>query len=562
MNLKPTTLQQYVNSSKKNTFDVSPIMIGVVVNSDDPQQMGRLQVSIPSINSNPIQSSAHPWVSYGSPYGGVSYDVPRGPGAGESTRGPVAYGLWAIPKEGTRVIVCAVDNDPNQLYWIGCIYPNSIPHTMPHGRHSSKFEDGDYVGPRTSVEDESIYPLYSNQQAAFTSNGKTPDINNYEWLSRGIDYSAAAAIPARVSDTDPDSRIASQIPDDQDTEITLKDGTTRKFRQGYSERRTQSNDGTVRLESSTVGLTSPGFHAFSMDDREENCRMRFRTTGGHQIILDDTNERLYISTNEGKNYVEMDANGHIFVYSQESISLRSEGDLNFTADKTVRITGKEGVHVESGGELRVHSMEDIYIRGDESVFTEVTDNHNIRVGGDTFTDVVGTMNFNSANNHIQISGEYHISSGSTIFSTVGTYEIGSSNITVDASGHVKAIGDIKSDGDVVSSSYSLNQHQHTYQIPVHVAGPGQTSATDGTSPVSSSPASPSTPQLAYDFNDDEVDLAYWTNIVPSHEPWARTMIDDYRSNINHIPELTYDDPNINQKMSKVKTHTRGDSWHR
>lgn len=578
MKLRPTINQRYFPSN--SVPEVPSIMIGTVVNVNDPQQMGRLQVLLPALSDNSALSGHNdnkffPWVSYGSPFGGIDDVSSRGPGEGEKTPGGVAYGMWAIPKEGSRVLVCAVDNDPNQLYWIGCIYPNSSVHTLPHGRFSDKFNPKEgYIGPMSSTEKKPIQPSFNNQQLAFTDGDRSPNEKNHEWLSRGADYSVAAATPERVGDGNPVTKPETDVPDDQDVPITLADGSTRTYRQGYSTNRTDPNKaekdlkGTLKnLQSSVVSLTTPGFHSFSMDDREENGRIRFRTTTGHQIILDDTNERIYISTNQGKNYIEMDSNGQIYIYSKESVSIRAEGDLNLTSEKTVRITGNEGVHIESHGELRFHAVKDVFIKGDQNLFQQFDQDINIRSGANMMTSVVGTVDLIAATNHIELSGVFDVDAGSSLFNT-GAFEVGSTTINIDAAGNITAASGFQAlGGDVHSSNgqslNSLNGHTHEY-IPGDKP-PADTVGFSQTDSVSALASAHNPTKSAYPFANDSTDLALWSNIVPAHEPWARTFTADKDVNLTHNPEFAYTDIKINKEMTQTQTkspHQRGSSWRR
>lgn len=363
--------------------EIPMMMIGIVTNNNDPQQMGRVQVFVPTLSEHQQQviEDQLPWVSYVAPFGGIDERSSRGPAVegqdvnapyGTTSEGAVSYGMWSIPKVGARVIVIAIDNDPNQLYYIGCVFANSTPHTLPHGRYVTGVE-GVEQGPEgpLSTTEQPIEPLHSNSLKAFG------DHENYEWRSRGADYSAAAIAPTRLardieSDTnDNHTGTASKVIDDRDTTITEDDGQVvgkdLTYRQGYAASKSdptkptndtyheERNKRTDRnLEPTVTSFTTPGFHSMSMDDRPENCRIRFRTTTGHQMIMDDTNERIYVSTNEGRNWIEMDSDGNVMIYSEQSISVRAEGDINMTSDSKIRMTAKDGIHMKSGAEFRLH----------------------------------------------------------------------------------------------------------------------------------------------------------------------------------------------------------------
>jgi hypothetical protein len=80
-----------------------------------------------------------------------------------------------------------------------------------------------------------------------------------------------------------------------------------------------------------------------MDDRPFNSRVRLKTTAGHQILLDDTNERIYISTGKGKTWLELDEDGHIQIYGESKISIASGKDLCLSA--------KDNIHMKAGGNI-------------------------------------------------------------------------------------------------------------------------------------------------------------------------------------------------------------------
>src|SRR5690606_25651567 len=97
-------------------------------------------------------------------------------------------------------------------------------------------------------------------------------------------------------------------------------------------------------------------------------RVKVRTTHGHQIILDDTNERLYINTCEGNNWIELDKNGNIDIFSNRRVSIHSVKEMNYTTDETFRVTAKKGIHLHSDTELRLTTKsDDIHISSGKNI---------------------------------------------------------------------------------------------------------------------------------------------------------------------------------------------------
>jgi hypothetical protein len=331
------------------------VTVGTVVDTNDPQQMGRVRVVCTRWGDSfdfPVDSV--PWALYASPFGGRTQVGTRGNGIQES-KGSVAYGMWAIPKVGAQVVVMCVDSDPNQRVYLGCIYDQFTPHTLPHGRFM--YDDHPLLdntvtpsGPYTSAE-QPIEPLNTNLKQAF-GNKSHP---NFEWQNRGADYTASALDVANLNTTQ------SSVPDDKDV---IKDGWT--SRQGYQTNRQDPNAPTTltprNLDSMVYSLTSPGFHSISMDDRIENCRMRFRTTSGHQIILDDTNERIYISTAKGENWIELDQSGNIDIFTNSKLNVRAKQGINFTSDEDIRFHAKKQIHLYAGDNIHVQAENQFHVK--------------------------------------------------------------------------------------------------------------------------------------------------------------------------------------------------------
>jgi DNA polymerase III sliding clamp (beta) subunit (PCNA family) len=84
-----------------------------------------------------------------------------------------------------------------------------------------------------------------------------------------------------------------------------------------------------------------------MSDIPSYCRMRFRTTAGHQIILDDTNERIYVSTAKGKSWIELDENGTINVYSDSKLNITGNNDVNIHSNENLNLSAAKRVNIVS-----------------------------------------------------------------------------------------------------------------------------------------------------------------------------------------------------------------------
>ena len=154
--------QQIVNEKKLMSDVYNGITLGTVVNTSDPQEMGRIQVFCPSLGDTlDTQLESLPWCMYSTPFGGnISYGT-RG-SESDNINGETSYGMWAIPKIGAQALVTVLDGNSDYRIWMGCIHGQFLPHTMPHGRFFDKTNDGPLSSNETKIE-----PTYSNLEEAF-----------------------------------------------------------------------------------------------------------------------------------------------------------------------------------------------------------------------------------------------------------------------------------------------------------------------------------------------------------------------------------------------------------
>lgn len=407
------------NREPTSTFD--KLTLGEVVDTNDPQQMGRLRVLCPALGDNSsAKISEIPWATYVSPLGGVTDTASRGR-AEYDTEGPVSYGMWNIPKVGSTVLVACLDGDTHYRLWLGCLVGQFFPHTLPHGRFSYDAASDQPAGPLSSAE-KPIQPTYSELTLAFTKSkdsvtaGLADDArSSFEFRTRGSDYSVAAIVNNLVQSVD---SYVSSVSDDQDINVTEDDGNILHITQGYAESRVEpplsfSATNNKNYDPQTYSWTTPGFHSVSMDDRPENCRIRIRTTHGHQIIMDDTNERMYISTPQGDTWIELDEKGNIDIYGKRNVSIHAEKDINMTTDKTFRVKAKEGIHLISEDEVRIHSKggNGMNFKSDKELHMESLENMHIKTSqighfttGQTLNILSGENTYMSAGPDIHLNG--------------------------------------------------------------------------------------------------------------------------------------------------------------
>jgi hypothetical protein len=294
---------------------ISQLMEGVVVDTNDPQQMGRLKIWVPAIDGDYYNIADLPWATYVSPMAGQTLDYPAGPG-GTPTAGYVSYGMWCVPKSGSLVIVGFLYGDVNRRMYLGSYFRDHGNRSIPVGRNRSDLG-------KTPLSDtfDPVEPQATNLNTQFRG-----QLDASEAKTRGV-YERAVA---------------------QDK--TDKDGT-----EGYQTDAIDSKDdaGNPRYESQTHVWSTPGRHALIFQDHPSNGRVRIKTAAGHQVILDDANERVYISTAQGKSWIELDQDGRVHVYAADTISVSTGGDFNVTAVGNLNLDAGGDVNIQAGGAMKL-----------------------------------------------------------------------------------------------------------------------------------------------------------------------------------------------------------------
>ena len=409
------------------------LMLGVVKNNADPMQMGRLQIFVPAIDGDGWKLENLPWAMYVSPFGGVTANFQVGRGK-QTFPNISTYGMWMIPKNGAVVLCGCLGGNPDVRFWIGCMWQPDLNRTLP-------FTVDELM---SDLDDSGIYPQQQVPYLLTNMNEAGLGPSSPLWKTRG--YERSVAYPQNRADGKPTTN-------------------------GYFTKPLESD----KADSQTYAITTPGRHFFVMSDVDEHCRIRLRTTEGQQVIFDDSNERIYISTAKGRNWIEIDEDGRIHIYAKDEINVRSEDDINITSEKNVNIKAKQKVNIKSETEsVNVQAQTDINLKASSgSLKTEAGQNISLKADAGTLSaSAQKTINISSSQADIRLT---------SLTST-----------------HLLAIkGNIHlTTGGVL---HKIRLAEQVNVVPV------------GTNPVPAQPATPAT--TVVDLNPKMVE--------PEHEPWDR-----------------------------------------
>ena len=299
---------------------MNQIIEGIVLDTNDPQQMGRIKVWCPALDGDldTVVVSNLPWAVYVSPLAGQTRDYPGG-SSGLKTHGLLSYGFWAVPKVGAQVLIALLYSEPGRRFYLGSYFGDHGNRSLPTGRNRP-----DIAKAPVSDTFDPVEPQTTNLNAQFGGN-----LGASEAQTRGA-YERQAAM-----------------------DKTVKDGT-----EGY-----QSGVVDPDLDSQMYCLTTPGRHSIIFQDHPFTSRVRVKTAEGNQIIFDDVNERIYVSTAAGKTWVELDKDGHIHMYGADSVSVSSGGDINMSAKGKINLAAGKDINLAAGGALKGSACDGVHLVG-------------------------------------------------------------------------------------------------------------------------------------------------------------------------------------------------------
>lgn len=325
-------------------IDAGPY-IGVIKNNADPARLGRLQVWIPDLGGAEEVSSNWYTVSYASPFLGSTLGIP---GNTTERSQQQTYGFWAVPPDvNNLVLITFVMGDATRGYWFACI-PNTQTHQMVPASarpDNNQITVPAFFGQNRGVPSSDVY-LPANE-VNLEDKQKDKDANYLNAPRQILDHQANIILnqgletdPIRGTVTSSSQRESpSQVVGISSPGRTSPDTATDFTREALDALIKQGKDGLTVSQLQQFPVRKGG-HSFVMDDGDiygDNQLLRLRSAGGHQIVLHDTEEIMYISNSQGNVWVEFTKEGSVNIFGASSVNVRAQKDLNLHADKNINI---------------------------------------------------------------------------------------------------------------------------------------------------------------------------------------------------------------------------------
>lgn len=331
-----------------------------VISHLDPTYMGSLEVQLlHEVGNDPGAEGQTSVVKYMSPFmGSTSIDF-----VGEDEtydNAQKSYGMWMIPPDpGSTVVVFFIEGDPRKGYWIGCVQDENMNFMMPGLAATSYNIDGDEE--RVPVAEYNKTAITSGHNDS-TKNKKaqhpfTKVLSTQGLLKddiRGITTSSARretpsmvfgiSTPGPIDKNGPKGTIGKSEDEIPGAFVSRLGGSTFVM-----------DDGDDKFTRKTpAGEGPPEYASVEQDETDgdptipHNELVRIRTRTGHQILLHNSEDLIYIGNAKGTTWIELTSNGKIDIYAEDSISVHTKNDINFTADRDINLTAKRNVNVNAG----------------------------------------------------------------------------------------------------------------------------------------------------------------------------------------------------------------------
>jgi hypothetical protein len=363
--IRKTGIEEGGSASPRDGYTVDPGPYeAIVVKHVEGSRMGQLRVVIPDWEGQEgTDGDGELSVSYASPFYGGTYGTdtqltPTGP----NTNGQ-SYGMWMVPPDiGCKVLVMFVNGDKDRGYWFACIYDSTSHHMVPAlgrnvgGKQNVTVPDDELATKLTSDTNAPVVEASTADPNAFDEDAVTGtpryphEFQTYVLINQGLDRDKVRGAVSSSS---------------------LRETPSNVYGISTPGRKITKDDQVKENPQKIVART--GGHSFVMDDgaakgssepEGTDQLIRLRTSGGHQLLMNDTEGIYYLGSKTGLQWLEFSKDGSINIYGYAGFNVRSTGPMNFHSDSaikfhaggTIDINADYGININSIGSVGIQSM--------------------------------------------------------------------------------------------------------------------------------------------------------------------------------------------------------------
>jgi hypothetical protein len=355
--------------------------IGIIKNNSDPARQGRLAVWIPDIGGDENDASKWYVVRYASPFFGSTLGLPGVEDVNTFAITQQTYGFWAVPPDiNNQVLVTFVMGDPTRGFWIGCVPNLQTQHMVPGlARPNGNAFVGNFLTNQDNtfgqgrISSDSYLPVSELN----TDNSIIDNSPKFYDLPKVVHTWQANIVIEQGLDTDPvRGTITSGSQRETPSQVVglSSPGRTSPDPADFPNLQELLDSKSLPIQLVQTFPNRKGGHSLVMDDGDiygQSQLLRLRSAAGHQILMHDTENLMYISNSRGTTWIELTPDGSVNIFSNSNVSVRAQQDLNFHADNNINFT--------SGNTIKMFA-EKYFINQTESYQLTATKNISLNAG--------------------------------------------------------------------------------------------------------------------------------------------------------------------------------------
>jgi len=424
-----------------------------ITNHLDKSYMGAVEVALIKGIASPIDNQTETFIAhYLSPFAGNTSVRFEGNDSTNFNDVQKSYGMWMVPPDvGTRVLVIFVDGDTNQGYWIGCIQDDFQNHMTP-GLAATKQS-------AITAEQERKYGTSYLPTGEFHRKSQTLNsglaVDKFlrpvhpfadRLLAQGLLLDTVRGVTSSSARREtPSAVFGISTPGPLDP-------NGKKGKVGY--------EGNRQAPVSRLGGTT-----FVMDDGDingQNELVRIRTRTGHQILMHNSQDLIYIANSKGTAWIELTSNGKIDIYAQDSVSIHTEADFNFRADRDVNIEAGRNFNISVGNDLvaEVKNNLSLIVAQDGKLYCGGDAAYS--AAGDLFLNAQGVVQAKANGVFLSSLGDIDVNSNGTNKFTAG----GDTNI-LSGGTHYESAAEIHMNGPAAAPAGSAGNPPEAERLPTY-----------------------------------------------------------------------------------------------
>lgn len=433
--------------------------IAKVINNVDPMRQGALEVELlrPVGNQSGYNQQIFT-VKYLSPFYGVTDVDLTGSDPEDYNQTQKSYGFWFVPPDtGTLVMVMFVNGDPGQGYWFGCVQNVYMNHMIP-GIAASKAiatkarENDETAWSQKTVDPQVKYnsdflPVAEVNRGSIRT-GKSTINPKFDDMKKPIHpFTDVLTVQGTITDR---VRGATSSSARRDTPSNVYGIST----PGPVDKRQNAQKGNIGKADNKITkfVSRLGGHQLVMDDGNdrrlrkykpdegpseyadlengdtgglveypEDESFRIRTRTGHQILLHNSEDLIYIGNSRGTAWIELTSNGKIDIFSADSISIRTQEDFNFVADRDINFHADRAINMFSSTRIALESRDSFTVKAGVALHLSGATDLGLEASGSVHVDAGNGFHLNAkdtrltgTNVDIMASGILHMMSASTM----------------------------------------------------------------------------------------------------------------------------------------------------